>query len=249
MPALRFCTRCGQPLAVAGGRCDACDPLPLREVTAVEAPAPEAEVTAPERVREMPVMPPPRFCTRCGQPLNVAGGPCAICDPPAFPEAIEPEVRAAAPELAGIAPAVPAAGFLIRLGAHLIDWVLFSLATGVVLTGAFYLHFGQLNPDALPLETSTAQALADFGYFAACEAVFIFLYGATPGKRILKLRVLALDGQPITWKQAALRSGGRLVNIAAVGLPYLLIAFRPDKRGLHDRFAGTIVVRGKGLQS
>lgn len=69
--------------------------------------------------------------------------------------------------------------------------------------------------------------------------------GRTPGKRILGLRVLRVDGQPITWKEAFLRG----LVLAADFLPgfyvtgLLTTLFVPGFRRLGDLAAGTVVVR------
>ena len=67
--------------------------------------------------------------------------------------------------------------------------------------------------------------------------------GATPGKMVFGLRVVTADGAPIGLREAALRYIGYWVNAFTLGIGYLFIAFRKDKRGLHDLIAGTSVDR------
>ncbi len=62
------------------------------------------------------------------------------------------------------------------------------------------------------------------------------LIGLTIGKRLLGLRVARLDGRPV----GLLWSLVRTVLLVAV-VPAL--AWDRDYRGLHDRAAGTIVIR------
>ena len=84
-------------------------------------------------------------------------------------------------------------------------------------------------------------------YFAAFEAAT----GATPGKRLLGLRVRAADGGPIGGRQALVRNLLRLVD----GLPLfylvgaILIWSTPERQRLGDRVAGTAVVRARGRGS
>ena len=67
--------------------------------------------------------------------------------------------------------------------------------------------------------------------------------GATPGKMMFGLKVLTVDGDPIGLDKAVLRYIGLWVNTLTLGIGYLFIAFRKDKRGLHDLIAGTRVIR------
>ena len=83
------------------------------------------------------------------------------------------------------------------------------------------------------------------------NTAFVALSGATPGKRIMKLRVVnRTDGSPVNWTYAAVRALvptvagvvpviGFALNIAV----YVRAAFHPFRQGLHDAAAGTIVVR------
>jgi len=83
------------------------------------------------------------------------------------------------------------------------------------------------------------------------NTAMIAIYGATLGKRIMKLRVVnRTDGSPVTWTYAAVRALvptlagvvpviGFALNIAV----YVRAFFHPFRQGLHDAAAGTIVVR------
>ena len=81
--------------------------------------------------------------------------------------------------------------------------------------------------------------------------VFVALSGATPGKRIMKLRVVnRSDGSPVSWTYAAVRalipSVAGLVPVIGFALNiavYVRAFFHPYRQGLHDAAAGTIVVR------
>jgi uncharacterized RDD family membrane protein YckC len=68
------------------------------------------------------------------------------------------------------------------------------------------------------------------------------LGGSTPGKRLMKLRVVSLDGSEPDKRQRWLRAAFSLVSGYAVGLGYLWALFEPQKRGWHDLIAGTRVV-------
>lgn len=83
------------------------------------------------------------------------------------------------------------------------------------------------------------------------STAFVALSGATPGKRIMKLRVVnRSDGSPVSWTYAAVRalipSVAGLVPVIGFALNiavYVRAFFHPYRQGLHDAAAGTIVVR------
>ncbi len=84
-----------------------------------------------------------------------------------------------------------------------------------------------------------------WGYYVFFEALW---HGATPGKKILGVRVIRQDGLPIGFREAALRN---LLRVADMLPPpcYLLgglvAHFDPQGRRLGDMVAGTYVVMEK----
>jgi uncharacterized RDD family membrane protein YckC len=77
------------------------------------------------------------------------------------------------------------------------------------------------------------------------EAVFLSSpWQATPGKRLLGLKVADLNGLPISFWRAFGRVAAKfLSSILLIG--YIMAFFTKDKRALHDLMAGTIVIEGK----
>ncbi len=66
--------------------------------------------------------------------------------------------------------------------------------------------------------------------------------GQTPGKRMLGIRVVRMDGMPIRDVDAAIRFAGYLLNnFFFIGWLWALID--KDNRGWHDLLAGTKVVK------
>lgn len=82
-----------------------------------------------------------------------------------------------------------------------------------------------------------------FGYFT----LFHFLVGQTPGKMLTGLRVETIEGEPLAFAQAFLRSVGGLLQLLPAGLGYLVILTSPERRGWNDRLAGTRVVTLRDL--
>jgi uncharacterized RDD family membrane protein YckC len=66
--------------------------------------------------------------------------------------------------------------------------------------------------------------------------------GQTLGKKVMKIRVVSADGATANfWKREGVRWALSLIPL--VGLIDYLFAFNKNRRTLHDKFGGTIVVR------
>jgi uncharacterized RDD family membrane protein YckC len=85
-----------------------------------------------------------------------------------------------------------------------------------------------------------AIALVAFAY----QWLGVTLMGATPGMRILGLRVVGPDGERPAPGRSAARALLALVSAALLGVGLLLALFTRSGRGAHDFAAGTWVVRG-----
>lgn len=67
--------------------------------------------------------------------------------------------------------------------------------------------------------------------------------GQTPGKKALGIRVVRLDGQAVTWWHAFERAGGYAAGVATGLLGFLQIYWDPNRQAIHDKIAGTVVIR------
>ncbi|OGF67428.1 MAG: hypothetical protein A2Y62_15825 [Candidatus Fischerbacteria bacterium RBG_13_37_8] len=148
------------------------------------------------------------------------------------------------------------AGFWIRLLAYFIDGAILSIIMGIIggiTIGLFILlKWNDIKTDPAALQSPLFLLLTTLCTLL-CSAISIYYIlsgpakkGATPGKRILGLKIYTVDGQsPIGWKIAFMRLLGYLVSGFILYIGFLMIAFRTDKRGLHDLIAKTIVVKEK----
>ena len=66
--------------------------------------------------------------------------------------------------------------------------------------------------------------------------------GQTVGKRMLKIRVVRLDGEPITWWTAFERAGGYAAGFAPGLLGFAQVYWDANRQAIHDRIVGTVVV-------
>ena len=68
-------------------------------------------------------------------------------------------------------------------------------------------------------------------------------WGATVGKRALKLRVVTEQGERISFARASGRFFAKILSALLLFVGFLMVAFTERKRGLHDMLAGTVVVQ------
>lgn len=165
-----------------------------------------------------------------GDGLGLEVGP----EPPPLPRADEAVVELA--PLAGPAPA----SWWRRVLAAAADLTLLATAAGVPTVG-----LAVRRPIASSLTPSTALACA--GFLALLGFTYgtlgHALMGATLGERLLRLRVVRLDGARVEPGRCAARSALTVLAVAAGGLGVLVGLFTPGRRGLQDLVLGTAVVR------
>jgi uncharacterized RDD family membrane protein YckC len=68
-------------------------------------------------------------------------------------------------------------------------------------------------------------------------------WGSSLGGMIMGLKVVRLDGRPVTFSVAAVRALSSILSAAVFFLGFLWVAFDREKQGWHDKIAGTTVVR------
>ncbi|MEO5803345.1 MAG: RDD family protein [Verrucomicrobiota bacterium] len=146
-------------------------------------------------------------------------------------------------------------GFWPRLGAFIIDSVVIYFVYWLLWT-AFVKTFGWSTPVSPVLTGGTFRMddwmpiLVMFARQSALSLLLRFVYeislngrfGATLGKMIIGAKIVRADGSPLGYKFAFLRFLGRLVSDLTCYIGYLMVAFREDKRGLHDLIVGTRVI-------
>lgn len=116
----------------------------------------------------------------------------------------------------------PAASFGKRLAAFLVDLLL----------------IGALNSLFFLFHLWYAAALLAIVYFSVFEGSPM---QATPGKKLLGIAVTGEKGAPVSFGTAILRTLCKVISGAALGVGFLMAAFRDDGRALHDLLASTRV--------
>ncbi len=145
------------------------------------------------------------------------------------------------------------AGLGLRLLALLADAAAFTLGSLVPLAPLLVVWVAErylLAPGRMPFGLHAGTTLV--GACGALWLVFAFHYvvggwarrGRTPGMSVLGLRLLDWRRRtPIGYSRAILRAAACSVTLLTLGLGFLTVALRKDRKALHDLLAGTMVVR------
>jgi uncharacterized RDD family membrane protein YckC len=242
-------------------------PLAAAQSQPPQSPAPEpaADTAANE---ELPLFEPPGSDMLDDTPLITAPGPVR---PPLAVRRATPDVprgrsrtritprhdepglalEPGGSEAAASEPAAPAAaravaegrpaGIVPRTLAMLID----ALLLGAIDAGVLYftlaiagLTFAEVR-QLPPIPLIAFLLILDGGYLI----VFTTAGGQTIGKMLAGLRVMGDDDRRVDTAGAVLRAVGCLVTLLTLGLGYLPVFFSAEGRTLHDRIAGTRVVK------
>lgn len=82
-----------------------------------------------------------------------------------------------------------------------------------------------------------------FGWASLYMTVVLSAWkGRTVGKKLLGIRVVRLDGGPITWWTAFERAGGYAAGFATGLLGFAQVWWDANRQAIHDRIVGTVVV-------
>jgi uncharacterized RDD family membrane protein YckC len=184
------------------------------------------------------------YCSQCGQPKPEAElahfGNVLVCGAckPAYAQGLSEGIAART--------TFRYAGFWIRFVAALIDGIILGF-TSAVLQALLVLPTVGLN--ASRITTGASIAVVGVAYLIGLvlavtyEGLFVWRFGATPGKMVLGLRVVRPDGGPISLGRAIGRYFAKLLSGIILGIGYIMAGFDREKRGLHDMLVDTRVIR------
>lgn len=134
------------------------------------------------------------------------------------------------------------AGFWVRVLAAVIDSIICNVIVFVMGFGIGFLietnNYG-FNEMSQLLIMAMGIIVTLFYY------IFFTGYGGqTPGKMALQIKVIHNDGSEVGYGQAFVRETiGKMISYLLLCIGYLMVAFRRDKRGLHDLLASTRVIK------
>jgi uncharacterized RDD family membrane protein YckC len=208
-------------------------------------PAPVRAQSAAPAVAAASVMPNPP------PPRRESARPSSRASAPALrgPRSVPPRPVAVGPTgTASLAGPLTEAGFAPRLVAGVIDFAIVASVQALLMVPVAQHWWARELPASpadvpfLPIFLSLAMIPVALILGGVYYAVLWGLKGATPGKRVVGLTVVADDGAaPIGMSRATLRVLGYVASGLLLGVGFLMIAF--GGTALHDRIAGTRVVR------
>jgi uncharacterized RDD family membrane protein YckC len=144
----------------------------------------------------------------------------------------------------------PPAGFWIRFVAYLIDQLFLGIIGSVIAVMiATSLADTSVN-GTLEFEFTTVPEFMwwTIGMAVALEVLYftvaIGAWGKTIGKAMLGIKVVRRNGARVSYARSLARCLAYLVQLElAMGLTFIIIAFTPEKQGIHDMICDTGVVR------
>jgi uncharacterized RDD family membrane protein YckC len=173
-------------------------------------------------------------------------------EPPRYPSRPRPPARAASPtppadfDLEPVVEAVEVHRERAPAWKRVAAWIVDGAVLGALLALLLLPVLGKadLAPPRrdVAVLASMAVALVAFAY----QWLGVTLMGATPGMRLLGLRVVGPDGKRPAPGRSAARALLAIASAVLLGVGLLLALFTRSGRGAHDFAAGTWVVRGVG---
>jgi uncharacterized RDD family membrane protein YckC len=131
------------------------------------------------------------------------------------------------------------AGFFLRAIAFVVDLAVVTSITWVL--GIALIR----TPNPSDVQDNMVLLFLVLG--AIYSVGFSWKWGGTLGKLLFRMRVVRMrDGGPVNWFQASVRWASYLFSASIFGAGFLMAAFHPLKRTLHDLVASTRVVRISG---
>jgi uncharacterized RDD family membrane protein YckC len=140
--------------------------------------------------------------------------------------------------------------FGIRAVAYIIDGILLNLAYfGLMMTITMIVSIGMAfggREFAFNQRSTQCQDLILGVVFSTLTfTIFEWLFGATPGKLILGMRVVKESGEPCDFQSALIRAVLRLIDGFLFGVPAYASMKHPLYQRIGDKSAKTIVVSAK----
>jgi uncharacterized RDD family membrane protein YckC len=157
--------------------------------------------------------------------------------------ASRPALKRYASQTHGLVGSSEQAGFGLRYGAWMFDFLITLIAIMVftfLVTAVSHRSVVGSNTDLLIVAGLTVLL------FVLNFVVLAGIGGQTAGMRILGIYIVRVDGTPFTMKQAAMRHLiGYPLSTASFFLGFLWMLWDPRQQGWHDKLVRTIVVTSR----
>lgn len=137
------------------------------------------------------------------------------------------------------------AGFFVRLAAFLLDSILIGICLWIIKVPVWFIELAV--GDAFLFKPFLFEYnIFDVLYYLLTTAYFVlttYYCGATVGKRLMKLRVVDVEGQKLSFVTVLLRETvGRYLSALIIYIGYIMVGVDNCKQGLHDKISDTYVV-------
>lgn len=127
-----------------------------------------------------------------------------------------------------------------RLLAVAIDYLLLTMIYALVaLVGVWYFSEQDLR-NAFTFSAAILIPVTKFFYSAWLESTY---WQGTLGKSWLGLKVCDMHGRKISLGRSIIRNFAKILSTATLGIGYLMGFFDKRQQCLHDRIAGTLVIK------
>ena len=139
------------------------------------------------------------------------------------------------------------AGFVTRLIAFAIDWLIVGIIISAVVilaefvTSAFGVNDWFGTGDLTGTIVTTLVVVTAVLIYLFYDLLFWMLAGQTPGKRLLGVRIVRTDGKRLRWGNAIRRKVSYWIS-ALLFLGFLWVIVDNRRQAWHDRLAGTLVL-------
>lgn len=137
-----------------------------------------------------------------------------------------------------VSPTLSSPGLLRRLAAIFYD-LLLLIALLAVATTLITLPFGMPEGGSLVAFQWLLFEVIPLLFFTG----FWWRGGQTLGMRAWHMRVVRMDGSPLSWGDALKRHLAAILSCLALGLGFLWVLLDRDGMAWHDRLSGTRLVR------
>lgn len=183
------------------------------------------------------------FCSQCGANKSQEAKFCASCGTP-----FSPGEESAVTQPATLPKKTKLAGFWFRTLAAVIDVLLCQVATlFITMPFGFILGFSL----AITSNHSHIRSMATLmGVVLGILIQWLWFtipessqWQASLGKKIVGLKVTDENGERIGFAKANGRYWSKILSSLILFVGFLMIAFTEKKQGLHDKIAGTLVIR------
>ncbi|MFC4321429.1 RDD family protein [Litchfieldia salsa] len=123
---------------------------------------------------------------------------------------------------------------------YMIDLLIFTNITGAEISEYLPYVLGDPIPEyeRYDANSSVIGLMLGIIYFV----ILVSWLGATPGKLILRMKIVNKHGHKLSFFRALWRYMLTNLSYFTLGISYLMIAWTKKKQGLHDKLASTYVV-------